>query len=263
MKRHARLMPMLVAFALTTSTEAQEYQSLDPSPLMPARRSEMLMRHASKSYNRQYEEKWKATESADPTGWFQVDLKPYCNMNLYSREGVTAPVQFHAMELGRREFYGVPVDIIKPAENANKTAVAVPSTRYLTKVLPEKAEISLGKNARVLYFLYATYYTLVGGEQYFMVHYADGTEHKIPFVGTKQSGDWYHASTRLFTDQVHYVVVPSSKGSKLHFRNMHMMEWMNPHPDKSIKSVTIKSDKAAEMAIFLAAISGHSGKGVK
>jgi hypothetical protein len=202
-------------------------------------------------------------QTADPGGWFQVDIKPVCNMNLYSEAGVTAPVRFHAMETGRKEFYGVPVDIIAPADNDNKTALALPSQRYLTEKLPDTAEVPIGKKARVLYFLYATYYTLPGGTQYFRVNYADGDTHLIPFVGTKQSGDWYHASTRLYTDQVHYVVIPSSKGSKLHFYNMHLMQWENPKPDKEIKSVTFKSDRKAEMAIFLAAITGHSGKGMK
>jgi hypothetical protein len=44
---------------------------------------------------------------------------------------------------------------------------------------------------------------------------------------------------------------------------MHLMQWENPKPDKEIKSVTFKSDRKAEMAIFLAAITGHSGKGMK
>jgi hypothetical protein len=192
-----------------------------------------------------------------------VDLKPFCNMNLYSKAGVTAPVRFHAMELGRREFYGVPVEIIAPDQNDNKTALALPSQRYLTETLPEEATVAVGKKAKVLYFLYATYYTLPGGKQYYRINYADGDTHMIPFVGTKQSGDWYHASTRLYTDQVHYVVVPSSKGSKLRFYNMHLMQWENPEPGKEIKSVTFKSDKKAEMAIFVAAISGHTGKGIK
>ncbi|MDP6116815.1 MAG: hypothetical protein QGG53_33550 [Planctomycetota bacterium] len=254
---------LLASMSLVDSARGQEFQSLNPSPLMSDKSSEVRLKHAAKALNRQYDEKFSLAQTAAPDGWFQVDLKPFCNMNLYSKAGVTAPVRFHAMELGRREFYGVPVDIIAPDKNDNKTALALPSQRYLTETLPEEADVAVGKKAKVLYFLYATYYTLPGGKQYFRINYADGDTHMIPFVGTKQSGDWYHASTRLYTDQVHYVVVPSSKGSKLRFYNMHLMQWKNPKPEKEIKSVTFKSDKKAEMAIFVAAISGHTGKGIK
>ena len=254
---------MLSGLAFWGVASAQVYQSLDPSPLMPVRSSDLCRQHAGPAMKRQYKEKFSLAETADPGGWFQVDLKPFCNMNLYSKKGVTAPVRFHAMELGRNVFYGVPVDIIAPDENANRTALALPSRRYKTEEFPDTAEVTVGRRARVLYFLYATYYTLPGGKQYFGINYADGNTHKIPFVGTVQSGDWYHASTRLYTDQVHYVVVPISKGATLRFRNMHLMQWENPKPGKEIKSVTFKSDKRAAMAIFLAAITGHSGKGIQ
>ena len=264
MKRDVTLATLLLSgLILGAPARGQEYRSLDPSPLMPGRSAEVRLKHAAKALNRQYDEKFSLAQTADPGGWFQVDLKPFCNMNLYSKEGVTAPVQFHAIELGRNEFYGVPVDIIAPDQNDNKTALALPSQRYLTETLPETVEVAVGRKAKVLYFLYATYYTLPGGKQYFRINYTDGEAHKIPFVGTRQSGDWYHASTRLYTDQVHYVVVPASKGSKLRFYNMHLMQWENPNPEKDLKSVTFKSDKRAEMAIFVAAITGHSGKGIK
>lgn len=264
MKANALLVAVVLAALIPVGAiRAQEYHSLDPSPLMREKGSVMRKRRAAKALNRQYEEKFSLAQTADPNGWFQVDLKPFCNMNLYSKDGVVAPVVFHAMKLGRNEFYGVPLDILDPAASTNKTGLALPSQRYLTEALPEAVEVAVGRKAKVLYFLYATYYTLPGGKQFFKINYADGSSHTIPFVGTRQSGDWYHASTRLYTDQVHYVVIPASKRSTLRFFNMHLMQWENPKPEKAIKSVTLKSDKRAEMAIFVAAITGHSGKGIK
>ena len=217
-----------------------------------------------RALERQSAETFSLAETADPKGWFQVDLKPFCNMNLYSKEGVAAPVRFHAMELGRRKFYGVPVDILDPAETDNKTALALPSRRYLKETLPETAEVAVGRKAKVLYFLYATYYTLPAGKQYFKINYADGDAHTIPFVGTKQSGDWFHVAKRVYSDNVHHVLVPKQeKWRNTSFYSMHLMQWANPEPGKAIKSITFKSDKKAEMAIFVAAITGHSGKGIK
>ena len=217
-----------------------------------------------RAFRRQSEETFSLAGHADRAGWFQVDLKPHCNMNLYSDAGVTAPVKFHAMALGRREFYGVPLDIITPAENDNKTALALPSRRYLADKLPEEVEIPIGREAKVLYFLYATYYTLPKGEQCFRINYALGDAHVIPFVGTKQSGDWYHVHKRVYSDNVRHVLIPQrGPWHNRSFYCMHLMQWENPEPDREIESVTLKSDRKAEMAIFVAAITGHSGKGGK
>lgn len=215
---------------------------------------------ADEAYTRQDRETFALAEGIDAGAWFQVDLRPFCNMNLFSDAGVTAPVKFHHFATGRRTFYGVPVDILAPDDNDNRTALALPSQRYLTETLPDSAGVTVGRKAAALFFLYATYYTLPGGEQFFRINYAGGETHTIPFVGTVQAGDWYHANTRIYTNDIRYVLAPKSAGSKRDFYNLHMMQWRNPHPDKTIESITFKSDRRAEMAIFLAAVSGHNGE---
>ncbi len=110
-----------------------------------------------------------------------------------------------------------------------------------------------------LYFLVATYYTTKEGDQHFTIKYADGTGHKIRFIGTVHSGDWYHQHTLIYTDDVRYVLVPASKGSKTFHRNMHVLQWKNPHPGRMIESVVLSSDPAAPMAILVVAITGHPG----
>ncbi len=255
-----RCMMVIAGLFMAGAVFAQEYQPLDASPLMPSTSEAFVEKDADEAYTRQDRLKFSLAEKASSKDWFQVDLKPSCNMNLFSKDGLTAPVQFHYFKTGARTFYGVPMNIIAPGDNENKTAIALPSQRYLTKQLPEQATVPVGRKAAALFFLYATYYTLPGGEQYFMINYADGSTHKINFIGTKDSGDWYHANTRIYTDNVRYVLSPVSAGAKRNFYNLHLMQWENPNPDKEIKSVTFKSDASAEMAIFVAAVSGYSGK---
>ncbi len=238
------------------------------------------------AFRKQSEEKFMLADKADPAGWFQVDIKPFCNVNLYSTNGVVAPVQFYAIGTGRSDFYGVPTDIIAPADNDNRTAIALTSKRFQlpgakdvkqpapSETAPAKdadaiigkagTDVTVGRKADALFFLYATYYTLPEGEQYFRVNYDDGTSQTIPFVGTKQSGDWFHVDKRVYSEDVRHVLIPQKDPwHNRSFYCMHMMQWKNPNPGKEIKSVTLKSDEQADMAIFIAAVTGYAGKQTK
>jgi len=226
-------------------------------PLEPLSKEETLLRHMEKHFNRQNEEKYPLVEKLDPKGWFFVDLKPYCNLNLFSAAGRTCPVSFHHMPLGKQTFYGVPFDIVPPEKNRDKTVVALPSKRLLPNDLPPSVEVVVGRKASVLYFLTASYYTLPEGEQSFQLNYDDGSTHQWPIVGTKDLGDWYHDHTRVYNENTHYVLIRRSAETKTAFRNMHIVQRENPHPGKAIKSITFKTDPKAPMAILVVAVTGH------
>ena len=248
------LVPACVSWSLS-SAAAQSV--LTTKPLEPLSREETLLRHMEKHYNRQNEEKYPLAEKLDPEDWFFVDLKPYCNLNLFSTAGRTCPVRFPHMRMGKQTFYGVPFDIIAPEKNQNRTVVALPSKRLLPNELPPSVEVAVGRKASVLYFLTASYYTLPEGEQYFLLKYEDGSMHKWPMVGKTDLGDWYHDHTRVYNENTHYVLVPRTPETKTAFRNMHIVQRENPHPGKAIKSITFKTDPQAPMAILVVAVTGN------
>jgi len=235
------------------------YEFLSTCPLEVKSREQVILEGARKALNRQYEETFSLARGLDESKWFHVDLTKAANVNLFGSEGRTTPVQYPHMKLGRQVFYGVPFDIIDPAQNDNRTAVALPSKRLLPRELPAKATVQVGRKAAVLYFLHATYYTSKEGQQSFTIRYTDGATERIDFVGTVHSGDWYHQHTRIYTENVHYVLVPAAKGSKTFHRNLHALQWPNPHPDKEIASITFASDPDAPMAILVTAVTGHPG----
>ena len=232
---------------------------LSTRPLEETSQEQVILEGARKALNRQNEEVFSLARGLAEDGWFQVDLRKAANVNLYGNRGRTTPVRFPYMELGRRVFYGVPFDIIDPAKNDNRTGIALPSKRLLPRELPAEVTVDVGRKAAVLYFLHATYYTSKEGEQSFTIHYADGATEKIDFIGTVHSGDWYHQHTRVYSENVHYVLVPAAKGSKTFHRNLHALQWRNPHPDKTVASITLASDPDVSMAILVAAITGHPG----
>jgi hypothetical protein len=233
------------------------FEVLAPLPLKEKNRESVIVEATERMVNRQYEEKFELAEKSSPGRWFSVDIKPYANINLFSGEGLTCPVRFDHMELGKRVFYGVPFEVTAPAENNNKTAIGLPSTRLLPGLLPPQTEVAVGRQASVLYILQATYYTTPEGDQFFRLNYEDGSSHTQRITGTEHSGDWYHAHTRIHTEDVRYVLVPAEKGSRTSFRNMHIFQWKNPSPDKKIRSITFASDVKAEMGILIVAVTGY------
>jgi hypothetical protein len=256
-RRVAVLVMVLCLGAWMATSAALALEFLDPSPLEQATREQVIVAGTTHFINRQNEEKFPLAEKLSPEGWFSVDLKPYCNVNLFSDAGVTTPVAFPFMPLGRPVFYGVPFQVIAPAENANKTTIALPSTRLLPNSIPASVEVPVGRKAAVLYFLHATYYTSPAGNQSYRMNYEDGTNSTLKFIGTVHSGDWYHPDTRVYSEDVHYVLIPAAKDSKTFHRNMHIVQWKNPFPEKAIRSITFTSDPKAEMAILVVAVTGH------
>jgi len=240
-------------FAATCATAGEK---LDTKPLVPVSLKQTIEFHTEGYVNRQFTEKYPLAAELDRKGWFSVDLKPLCNIGLYGGGGKTCPVSFPHMALGRQTFYGVPFEIIAPAANENRTAIAMPSKRLLTTELPDKVAVPVRHYAKVLYILLASYYTLEEGEQYVEATYEDGSSVKLPIVGTVDTGDWYHAHTRINTEHTRCVLVPRTPGSKTEFRNMHIIEWINPSPAKRLHSITFKTDRTAPMALLIAAVTG-------
>ncbi|HOL67121.1 MAG TPA: hypothetical protein PKX93_06665, partial [bacterium] len=161
--------------------------------------------------------------------------------------------------VGKQVFYGVPFEIIPPESNDNRTAIALASTYLLTNTLPDSVEVPVGRKSVVFYFLHTTYYTDPSGQQYYRINYEDGTSQEIKIIGRVHCGDWYHADTRIYTEDVHYVLVPAAKDSKTFHRNMHILQWKNPFPEKVVKSIIFHSDRKAPMGIFIVAVTGHAG----
>ncbi len=231
-------------------------ECLAPKPLQKMSRQATILASTKSYINRQNTEKYPLAAKVDNQNWFQLDLKPYCNINLLGGKGKTCPVKLPCLPCGKQTYYGVPFYLIAPEENRNKTALAMPSKRMLTFDLPDKVIIPVNRKAKVFYILLASYYTLKGGEQYLQFIYDDKSMVRLPIVGTVDTGDWYHPHTRINQGHTRCVLVPQTKGDATKFRNLHIIEWPNPHPGKKVAEITVKTDRKAPMALIIAGITG-------
>ena len=257
--RPYRMAAALAATGAMALATAMGFEMLDTLPLEDRSQHQVVLGAAQKAYNRQVQETFGLAEGIDPDKWFQVNLAAKANVNLFGGGGKTTPVSYPHMEVGRRVFYGVPFDVLDPKDNDKRTAIALPSSRLFPNELAPSVTVDVGRKAAVLYFLHTTWYTRKEEGQSYTFHYDDGSDFKVDFIGHVHCGDWWSPPARVYTEDVRHVLAPAAKGSKTFHRNMHVMQWRNPSPEKKIRSITFTSNPEAQMAIFVVAVTGHPG----
>ena len=226
----------------------------------------------------QDKETYPLAEKAGIKDWFFVDIRPKCNMNIFSpkSKGSRCPVFIEHMPFGRQSYYGVPFDIVDPEKNRNETVIALASKRLRTNDYPDKMTVPVKHKADVLYLLMAAYYALREGDQSFTFTYKDGSTRRVKLRGSASNiftqkeknaeiegarniGDWHKARNIVQNFNTRYVLIPKIKGSKSSFHALHVIQWINPDPVKEISTVTFRSDRSAPMAPFIISITGVCG----
>ena len=139
------------------------------------------------------------------------------------------------MPLGKQNFAGVPFEIISPERNGGKGVVILYGTSrdYFPK---EVTGIPVGRKAAKLYFLHTMGWE--SGEKVltYRIHYADGSIADIPVTGKRDIGGWWGADPLPNAK----IAVEVSNGEK-DLVNMQCFRWMNPHPEKLIRSLDLIS----------------------
>jgi len=193
-----------------------------------------------------------ASALAAAGGTTMLDLKGVVNMDWQDEHwgdgkgGWTdqGDTDMRGIEVGVREFFGIPFEVIDPAKNGGKAVLTLKSQKF--QAGPASASVEVGAKARSLYFLHASAWTQ-GHMATYVVRYADGASAEIPIRAKEEICDWWGAQhgpnyrvaflmPNLKTDQVGLVV----------------FGWDNPHPDKEIKSLELKSENGQGIVLVAA-----------
>ncbi len=142
---------------------------------------------------------------------------------------------FANMPLGRRIFAGVPFEIISPDRNNGKGVVILYGTPrdYFPK---EVCGIPIGRKAAKLYFLHTMGWDSDGKVMTYRIHYADGSITDVPVMGKRDIGGWWGADPLPNAK----IAVETSNAEK-DLVNMQCFRWINPHPEKEIRSLDLIS----------------------
>ena len=171
-----------------------------------------------------------------------IDLKPYCTTGFRddtARDGKggwtdQGTNDLRHVPVGNLVWQGVPLHIVDPTENDDRSCVMLKGTGRSD--LPEAVKgIIVRSQAKALYF----------------IHYADGTAERVELRDNDNIADWWHPR-----DLDHVKLAWKGghpNGGKV---GVWMARWPNPHPEKEIDYVdfiTVKPDRGIVALLALTA----------
>ena len=194
--------------------------------------------------------------------YFQVDLKAYCNLGFEGEIGkggwmAHGEEALKELPFGLRVMAGIPFEIIDPAKNFGKSCIALKGTHR--PHFPVSATgIKINRKASKLYFLHTCAWGYREGElaAYYIVHYEDGQQVKIPLRINIELRDWYAEPVDCALAEVAWKGMHKcdlEAAPKL--VGIYAMEWVNPYPDKIITSIDFISAENTPVPVLIA-ISG-------
>jgi hypothetical protein len=160
------------------------------------------------------------------------------------------------MPTGQQTFHKITFDIVNPKENDSKACLVMYSEH--SKNCPkETSEISIDQKAKALFFLHtAAWYSSARHEGKalidYIITYEDGTKETAQAIGGRDIKDWWSPGnceealgvSLLLMSDTEVDAVPRRRGLLL-------QTWENPHPEKVIKSLKIKSRDSGAVPIVM------------
>ncbi len=202
-----------------------------------------------------------AAPAEAPAKVFTVDLRKFCTMGLaddkpgdgkggWADEGNLNDMS--DLKTGRRNFYGVPFELIDPATNGGKAVVTLRS-RNLTPTLPEAAErIPVNRKVRNLYFLHAAAWGTPGEIGDYVIRYADGSKETIGIEIPRNCNNWWQGFSENEESRPVPVRVTNTPTDVPAWRYLRILEWQNPKMDVPIESIDFRSRNDVQTPILLA-----------
>lgn len=140
----------------------------------------------------------------------------------------------HHVPWGVAECNGVLFDFIRTDQNEGRTCIVLGS-RKMADLPGEVRDIRVDSRAKRLYFLHASAWS--GNQESFryLIRYSDGTRREVPIRDGIEIADWY----RMTAHHPGRIAVPGWMNSEK--RGLWIYCWENPHPEKEIASLDLKS----------------------
>jgi hypothetical protein len=171
-----------------------------------------------------------------------VDISPYCDLGLDGDPGsgwmdhgpkAMAGFPVGGQALGRA-WFAVP----NPAQNGGKSVIALRGASRPGYPAEVKG-IGVNAPARALHFLHACAWARAGVEAaIYVVHYADGSEQRIPVRVGREVADWYVDPRPLPAAQVAWTGHIDDKPGPI---GVYAMRWVNPYPEKPVAAIDLLS----------------------
>ena len=221
---------------------------------MPVVSREETLREARRilEQERTEREKSNVVYQVDPNRIRPIDLRAHANRAFVDKiEGDgkggwtdQGENSLHGVEWGIQNCIGVPMEFIRIDQNDYKACIVLGSKKMPGLPLSVRG-IPVNLKAKHLYFLHATAWS--GGHSFsYLIHYADGGKVEIPIRDGIEVDDWFRASTR----RPGMTAYPGWLNSER--KGLYLWRWVNPHPEKTIRSFDIVSQNRNSIPIIVA-----------
>jgi Tfp pilus assembly protein PilF len=149
-----------------------------------------------------------------------------------------------------RRLAGVPFVF---APGTNKCIVLRNARRPFPERLPQGVTLPVGQAVAGLYFLHAAAY---GGRPsaVYEIQYEDGTRNAIALMMGKNIADWVNAAAELPRERgTRSILAWTGRTPRFSRVGVYRMEWVNPHPEKTVAAVRFyKPEKTGGVPILMA-----------
>lgn len=153
---------------------------------------------------------------------------------------------FRNMPLGKRVFAGVPFTIVDPAKNNKKGVIVLYGTPRDYFPVAVK-NIPVNKKAGKLYMLHTQGWDDKGKVMTYVVHYEDSSKLNVEIINGRDIQGWWGA--KAGENAKIGVEVSNSQKDVV---SMQVFRWVNPHPEKAIRSLDIVSAKVSAVPAIAA-----------
>jgi len=148
------------------------------------------------------------------------------------------------------EFDRIPYKLIDPKANQGKAVLSFGSDLHAPKLMRQSGPIPVNAKANKLWFLHVLGWA--GGNPgdvvaEYTVEYEDGSTTTIPIRRFMDIGDWHNPS--MFSNAS---IAWTGRNLVTSPVGLNAMPWKNPHPEKTIKSLSIKAGLADSQYVLVA-----------
>ncbi len=188
----------------------------------------------------------------DPTlGFKPVDISTHCNEGFLGGVWNGPSMGLHKIPLGLQNFKGVLYNIIDPAKNSGKSCIGFYSKGH-NKSGVKRVAFPVGRKAACVHLLVTSIWTssLPAGTKVVDVdiEYTDGTHKQTEICHGRDVLDWCPAD--FSSTYTHPAVV--WVGPDWPTPGLYDFQWLNPNPEKPIKSLTFSAANDVGFVVLVA-----------
>lgn len=197
----------------------------------------------------------------NPAAVFQVDLRRFCNMDFADdaandgKGGWTDEGDLNDLrdfKPGRRNFFGVPFDVIEPGKNNGKAVITLAGKQ--DSPLPRAVRsIPVNRPASILYFLHAASWAQAAKDiARYELRYSDGASETAGVTTGGNCANWWGGTVDPLHTRIVPVRVTNTMTGKPAWRYLYLYEYrLTKHRGRELRSIDFISETAGSTPVLV------------